>query len=83
VRGAGLLAAVEFAQDPAQRERFEASKRVGAQLAAACLEEGVIVRSMPHGDILGFAPPLVITRAEIDDVVARVAKAVARITPRL
>jgi L-2,4-diaminobutyrate transaminase len=83
VRGAGLLAAIEFAQDPAQRARFEASKRVGAQLAAACLEEGVIVRSMPHGDILGFAPPLIITRAEIDDVVARVAKAVARVTPRL
>jgi len=83
VRGAGLLAAVEFAQDPAQRARFEASKRVGAQLAAACLEEGVIVRSMPHGDILGFAPPLVITRDEIDDVVARVAKAVERVTRRL
>jgi L-2,4-diaminobutyrate transaminase len=83
VRGAGLLAAIEFAQDPAQRARFEASKRVGAQLAAACLDEGVIVRSMPHGDILGFAPPLIITRAEIDDVVARVSKAVARITPRL
>jgi L-2,4-diaminobutyrate transaminase len=83
VRGAGLLAAIEFAQDPAQRARFEASKRVGAQLAAACLEEGVIVRSMPHGDILGFAPPLIISRAEIDDVVARVSKAVARVTPRL
>jgi L-2,4-diaminobutyrate transaminase len=83
VRGAGLLAAIEFAQDPAQRARFEAGKRVGAQLAAACLEEGVIVRSMPHGDILGFAPPLIITRDEIDDVVARVARAVARVTPRL
>jgi L-2,4-diaminobutyrate transaminase len=83
VRGAGLLAAVEFAQDPSQRARFEASKRVGAQLAAACLEEGVIVRSMPHGDILGFAPPLIITRDEIDDVVARVARAVARVTPKL
>jgi L-2,4-diaminobutyrate transaminase len=83
VRGAGLLAAIEFAQDPAKRARFEASKRVGAQLAAACLEEGVIVRSMPHGDILGFAPPLVITRDEIDDVVARVGRAVARVTSRI
>ena len=43
----------------------------------------MIVRSMPHGDILGFAPPLVITRDEIDDVVARVARAVARVTPKL
>jgi len=83
VRGAGLLAAIEFAQDPAKKQRFDAERRVGAQLAAACLEEGVIVRSMPHGDILGFAPPLVITRDEVDDIVRRVVSAVERVTRRL
>jgi len=83
VRGAGLLAAIEFAQDPARKQCFDADRRIGAQLAAACLEEGVIVRSMPHGDILGFAPPLVITRDEVDDVVRRVVKAVERVTRRL
>ena len=83
VRGVGLLAAVEFAYDPAKKQRFDAERRIGAQLAAACLEEGVIVRSMPHGDILGFAPPLVITRDEVDDVVTRVVRAVERVTRRL
>lgn len=83
VRGVALLAAIEFAEDPALRRRFEPSRKVGAQLAAACLEEGVISRAMPHGDILGFAPPLIITREEIDDVIARVARAVARVTERL
>ncbi|MEJ0039773.1 MAG: aminotransferase [Gammaproteobacteria bacterium] len=83
VRGVGLLAAIEFAQDPAKKQRFDADRRVGAQLAAACLEEGVIVRSMPHGDILGFAPPLVITRDEVDEVVARVMRAVEKVTRRL
>jgi L-2,4-diaminobutyrate transaminase len=24
---------------------------------------------MPHGDILGFAPPLVVTIAEVDEIV--------------
>jgi L-2,4-diaminobutyrate transaminase len=83
VRGAGLLAAIEFAQDPSQKQRFDAELRIGAQLAAACLEEGVIVRSLPHGDILGFAPPLVITRDEVDDVVKRVVRAVEKVTRRL
>jgi L-2,4-diaminobutyrate transaminase len=83
VRGAGLLAAIEFAQNPAEKQRFDAERRIGAQLAAACLEEGVIVRSMPHGDILGFAPPLVITRDEVDDVVKRVVRAVERVTRRI
>ena len=31
VRGAGLLAAVEFAQDPAQRARFEADRSASAR----------------------------------------------------
>ena len=83
VRGAGLLAAVEFAQDPAKKQRFDADRKVGQQLAAACLEEGVIARSMPHGDILGFAPPLILSRADADEIVQRVSRAVERVTRRL
>lgn len=83
VRGSGLLAAVEFAEDPVKRRRFDPSRKVGAQLAAACIEEGVISRAMPHSDALGFAPPLVISRDEIDEVVRRVARAVERVTKSL
>ena len=83
VRGVGLLAAVEFAEDPATKQRFDAERKVGPQLAAACIEEGVIARALPHGDILGFAPPLIITREEVDDVVARVSRAVERVSRRL
>jgi L-2,4-diaminobutyrate transaminase len=83
VRGVGMLAAIEFAEDPARRRPFDPVRKVGAQLAAACIEEGVISRAMPHGDILGFAPPLVIRQDEIDEVVARVERAVRRVTARL
>jgi L-2,4-diaminobutyrate transaminase len=83
VRGVGLLAAVEFAQDPGAKQRFDADRKVGPQLAAACIEEGLIARALPHGDILGFAPPLIITRDEVDDIVKRVTRAVERVTKRL
>lgn len=83
VRGVGLLGAVEFAQDPSKRVRFDANAKVGARLAAACLEEGVISRAMPHGDTLGFAPPLIITRDEIDDVIGRVRRAVDKVSQTL
>jgi L-2,4-diaminobutyrate transaminase len=76
VRGVALLGAIEFARDPDARLRFDADEAVGARLAAACLAEGVIVRAMPHGDILGFAPPLIVSRAEVDAIVGRVLKAV-------
>lgn len=83
VRGVGLMAAVEFAEDPSRKVRFDAGRKVGGQLAAACLEEGVISRAMPHGDTLGFAPPLIITRDEIDDVIRRVRRAVDRVSSQL
>ncbi len=75
VRGEGLLAAVEFVQDKKTKTFFDPGLKVGAKMAAATLENGVIGRAMPHGDILGFAPPLCITEGEVDEIVAAVKKA--------
>jgi L-2,4-diaminobutyrate transaminase len=83
VRGEGLLGAIEFVADPAQKTRFDPSMKVGAQLAAACINEGLIARAMPHGDILGFAPPLIVTRADVDQIVALTVKAVDGVTDKL
>jgi L-2,4-diaminobutyrate transaminase len=79
VRGVGLLAAIEFVADTATKAPFDPALKVGGQVAAAALEEGVIARAMPHGEILGFAPPLVITRDEVDQVVAMTKRAVDRV----
>lgn len=38
-------------------------------MSAACLERGMIARAMPHGDILGFAPPLILSEEEADLIV--------------
>jgi len=76
VRGIGLLGALEFVANPKQKTRFDPNLKVGARVSAACAQEGLIARAMPHGDILGFAPPLVITRAEVDEVIRRTERAV-------
>jgi L-2,4-diaminobutyrate transaminase len=76
VRGEGMLAAVEFVEDKDDRKFFDPVKKIGPQVAAALAERGVIGRAMPQGDILGFAPPLCLTREEADIVVARTAEAV-------
>lgn len=70
VRGDGMLAAIEFMADRDARTPFDAALKIGPKVSAACLESGMIARAMPHGDILGFAPPLVLTRAEADEIVA-------------
>lgn len=69
VRGVGLLGAVEFVADKDSKKRFDAGKAIGGKLAADCLEKGIICRAMPHGDILGFAPPLVINKREVDKII--------------
>ena len=79
VRGEGMLCAVEFVQDRDSRTFFEASEKVGARVAAALLEHGVIARAMPQGDILGFAPPFCLTTAEADEIADKTAKAVAAV----
>ena len=58
IRGEGMLCAVEFVKDKGSRSSFfDASEKVGPRNAAALLDQGVIGRAMPQGDILGFAPP--------------------------
>jgi L-2,4-diaminobutyrate transaminase len=79
VRGAGMLCAVEFVEDREKRVFFDPAKKVGPNVAAALLKRGVIGRAMPQGDILGFAPPLCLTRAEADEVVGRTAEAVKEV----
>ncbi len=79
VRGEGLLAAIEFVADPERKTRFDPSLKVGAKASGACLDEGLISRALPHGDILAFAPPLVITAGEIDRVVEMAKTAVDRV----
>ena len=77
VRGEGLMAAVELVQDRETRTFFDASEKVGPRVAAALLERGVIARAMPQGDILGFAPPFCLSRAEADEIAGKTAQAVA------
>lgn len=76
VRGEGLLAAVEFVRDKDNHVLFDPADKVGIRLAAELLDNGVIARAMPQGDILGFAPPLCLTRQEADIIVSAVARAV-------
>lgn len=79
IRGEGMTAAIEFVSDRDNRVFFDASEKVGARVVAALLAEGVIARAMPEGDIAGFAPPLCMTPAEADQVVAAMTVAVKNV----
>lgn len=69
VRGVGLMLAVEFVADPAAKTRLDSSLKVAYRISARAREQGLITRAMPQSEALGFAPPLVLTRAEADQIV--------------
>jgi L-2,4-diaminobutyrate transaminase len=83
VRGVGMLAAIELVADRATKRRLEPALKVGGRVARACLESGLIARAMPHGDILGFAPPLVLSTAEADEIVDLTSRAMRQVLDEL
>ena len=67
-RSAGLLGAIELVCDKTTRARFQAGERsVGEICRDTCVEQGLVMRHVRDSMIV--APPLVITRAQIDELV--------------
>lgn len=74
--GKGLLAAVEFVEDRSTRENFASKDRIGSRIKAELKKRDVITRALPaegahpaSGDQVLFAPPLIISQAEIQRIV--------------
>ena len=77
VAGKGLLAAVELVEDRATKKNFAGDKKVAPRIQAEMMKRGVVTRTRPSpgphpapGDSVYFAPPLVVTAAEIDRLVS-------------
>ena len=73
VRGMGLIAGVELVRDKASKERFEPIGSAGALVMRLAFERGLICRAIL--DTIAFAPPLCITKSQVDDVVHIVGEA--------
>ena len=69
----GLMGAVQLAKNKATRERFEKPDAVGTMVRNLCVADGLILRAT--GDRMLASPPLIITHAQVDEVVAKLRKA--------
>ena len=76
VRGDGMLASLEFLEDKDNLKFFDPSKKIGMQVSSNLLKEGIIGRAMPHGDILGLAPPLCLNKSEVDIIISGLKKSI-------
>ncbi len=71
VRGVGMLGAIELVKDKATRERY-VGKGAGMICRTFCFNNGLIMRAV--GDTMIISPPLVITSAEIDELIEKARK---------
>ena len=74
VQGTGLVAGLQLARDPANRLRFENGGDVGTLCRDFCFNGNLIMRA--SGDRMLLSPPLVITAAEVDEIVDKAKRAV-------
>ncbi|WP_323117928.1 aspartate aminotransferase family protein [Burkholderia alba] len=77
VRGKGLLVGIDLVKDKASREPIDPSDGYAAALADATRDAGVLIRSL--GNRLAIAPPLVINRKEVDEIVHAINLAFERV----
>jgi len=80
-RGVGLIAALELVTDKAAKTALEKPGALGARVGAALFEAGVISRNM--GDALAFCPPMIITEAQVDEMVDAVEGALDKVAKEL
>jgi putrescine aminotransferase len=68
VQTCGLMGAMQIVMDKADGTPFQSDREVGMLCRAHCFSNGLIMRAV--GDRMIVAPPLVITRAQIDELAA-------------
>ncbi|WP_375058096.1 aspartate aminotransferase family protein [Zobellella sp. DQSA1] len=72
-RGLGLVAALELVADKTDNRRFDSAAGAGLLCREHCFEQGLVMRAV--GDTMIISPPLVITRAEIDELITKARRA--------
>ena len=74
IRGVGLIGGIELVADRRTRRFFDKRGRVGTICRDFCFQNGLVMRGVR--DTMVFSPPLVISDAEIDEMVEKAARAI-------
>jgi len=83
IRGRGLFWGVELVEDRASKKPFDPARRVHARVKQEALSAGLMCYPMGgtidgvHGDHFLLAPPFIVERAQIDEIVEKLSRALA------
>jgi adenosylmethionine-8-amino-7-oxononanoate aminotransferase len=72
---------IEFVSDRDSRDMFDESVKIGDRVSAAAQQRGLIVR--PLGNMAILSPPLILSKAEIAEIVAILRDSISAVTDDL
>ncbi|TSA18623.1 MAG: aspartate aminotransferase family protein [Betaproteobacteria bacterium] len=82
IRGRGLFWALELVQERASKQPFDAKRKINARLKLKALENGLMCYPMGGtvdglaGDHVMLAPPFIISEAQLDEAVDKLARSI-------
>lgn len=71
-RGVGLIGALELVRDKKTRQPFAEPGNMGTLCRDICIDNGLVMRAVR--DTMIIAPPLVMTRAQVDELIEKARK---------
>ena len=88
VRGMGLFNAIEFVADPGTKAMFPREWDIAKELSQLALQEGLLIYARRtfggrFGDWLMMTPPLIVSKAEVDELVERLGATLSRYQQQL
>lgn len=81
IRGEGLMLGIELVADRATHAPFDPALKAGITFDRLAYDNGLIGRCM--GDTLGYAPPLIVGDAEVDEIAEKTRKSLKQLTTHL
>ncbi|MCA0042507.1 aminotransferase [Celeribacter litoreus] len=80
IRGEGMIFGVEFVKNRDTKEAFELGLKTAGKVQAQGYENGLLVRTLPHRDVIAMSPPLTMTEENVETLVSALKTSVATVT---
>lgn len=81
IRGLGLMAGIELVEDRETKKAFDPDLAVAKRLQGLLMAEGLICR--PVFNTLAFSPPLILSKNDVDSIVAMFSAGLKKLTKEL
>tara|TARA_Y100000590_G_scaffold452259_1_gene595114 strand:- start:97721 stop:99094 length:1374 start_codon:yes stop_codon:yes gene_type:complete len=69
IRSVGLLSAIELVKDKKERRFFDKPGNLSQLVVNEMSKKGILVRAMPAGDTIGFAPAFCLEKKDADQII--------------